>query len=128
MQHLTPRRVVSSLAPKPTKDFEKEIQMNLWRQRKVRESDYFSLLLLVSMVSVFESSHIAACASVSFGAECLSNLHCEQVGWPIQAAQSFLLRSEWGTQAELSAKEIWDSNLTLANKNSNHPSPHFAQL
>lgn len=128
MQHVTPRQVVSSLALKPTKDFQKEIQMNLWHQRKVRKSDYFSHLFLISMVSVFDSSHIPTCASVGFGAGRLSDLHYEQVSWPIQAAQNCLLRSEWVTQAELSAKEISDSNLTLTNKKSSHPSLHFAQL
>lgn len=58
MQHPAPRQVMSSLAPKPTKDFEKEIQQNLWHRRKVRKSDSFSHLFSVSMVSAFDSSHM----------------------------------------------------------------------
>lgn len=45
-------------------------------QRKVRKSDYFSHLFLVSMVSVFDSSHIPNMCISQF---CLSNLHYEQV-------------------------------------------------
>lgn len=58
MQHPAPRQVMSSLAPKPTKDFAKEIQENLWHRRKVRKSDSFSHLFSVSMVSAFDSSHM----------------------------------------------------------------------
>lgn len=56
--HPAPRQVMSSLAPKPTKDFAKEIQENLWHRRKVRKSDSFSHLFSVSMVSAFDSSHM----------------------------------------------------------------------
>lgn len=48
---------------------------------------------------------------------CLSHLHYEQVNWPIQAAPSCLLWGAWVTRVELSAKEISDTNLAVANKN-----------
>lgn len=48
---------------------------------------------------------------------CLLHLHYEQVNWPIQVAPSCLLWRDWVTRVELSAKEISDTDLALANKN-----------
>lgn len=88
---------------------------------------FFSFILGIHGIRIWFLPH-ATCASVAFGTGCLSNLHYEQVSWPIEAAQSCLLRSEWGRRAELSAEEISDSHLALANKSRSHPSPLFTQL
>lgn len=114
MQHLTSRQVVSSLAPKPTKDFRKGIQMNLWHQRKVKKSDYFSHLFLVSMVSVFDSSHIPTCASVGFRAGRLSNLHFQQVSWTHSSSAKLLFKERASSYRQRKSRTLISQIKTAA--------------